>query len=57
MKIPVKMDVDRDAKRISISLNGDKHELALNELSDWITLTYHAAPGIKVQGICCLYLL
>jgi predicted AlkP superfamily phosphohydrolase/phosphomutase len=52
LKIPVKMDVDRDAKRIRISLNGDKHELALNELSDWITLTYHAAPGIKVQGIC-----
>jgi len=54
LSIPLQLDVDRDAKRVRVSLAGTTRDLGLHELSDWITLTYHAAPGIKVQGLCRL---
>jgi predicted AlkP superfamily phosphohydrolase/phosphomutase len=33
-------------------VNGRTLELAVGELSDWIELSFRAAPGIKVRGIC-----
>jgi predicted AlkP superfamily phosphohydrolase/phosphomutase len=54
LAIPMELQVDREAKRVRVSLNGDRWDLALHELSDWIPLTYHAAPGIKVQALCRL---
>jgi predicted AlkP superfamily phosphohydrolase/phosphomutase len=35
-----------------IEVNGDTHLLEVGKLSDWITLTFSAAPLIKVSGIC-----
>ncbi|MGH2570385.1 MAG: alkaline phosphatase family protein, partial [bacterium] len=54
LAIPMQLEVDRAAQRVRVSLNGDRHDLALHELSDWIPLAYHAAPGIKVQALCRL---
>jgi predicted AlkP superfamily phosphohydrolase/phosphomutase len=35
-----------------IEVSGDTHVLEVGKLSDWITLTFPAAPLIKVSGIC-----
>jgi predicted AlkP superfamily phosphohydrolase/phosphomutase len=54
LTIPMELQVDRAEKRVRVSLNGDRWDLALHQLSDWIPLAYHAAPGIKVQALCRL---
>ena len=40
----------------SVSLDGEAIALPPGELSDWVTLTFKAAPGVKVSGICRLLL-
>ena len=37
-------------------LDGEKIELRLRQFTDWINVTFVAAPGVKVRGICRLYL-
>jgi len=52
LAIPMKVRVDRSARTAAVQLNGgDEIELMQGELSDWITLEFPAAPGVKVNGI------
>jgi predicted AlkP superfamily phosphohydrolase/phosphomutase len=48
----VAIDLDRQSGTARIEVNGRMLELAVGELSDWIELSFKAAPGIKVRGIC-----
>ena len=52
LEIPLTIRLDRAAKRARVSVNGTEVELAERKLSDWITLSFRAAPGIKVSGLC-----
>ncbi len=52
LELPFSISLDRGAGRARISINGDEVELPKGQLSDWVTLTFKAAPGIKVSGIC-----
>ena len=52
LEIPLKIDLDRDKGRAQIGLNGHSIDLAKGEFSDWINLSFKAAPGVKVSGIC-----
>ena len=52
LEIPMHIELDRAAGLTRLRLNGDRHELKRGELSDWIHLKYHAAPGVNVNGIC-----
>lgn len=52
MEVPFIIDLDRPAKRARIRIDGAAVELQEKQLSDWITLTFKAAPGIKVSGNC-----
>jgi predicted AlkP superfamily phosphohydrolase/phosphomutase len=52
LTIPIQLEVDRESRRVRVSLNGENHDLSEHELSDWIPLKYHAAPGVNVQGLC-----
>ncbi|MDH3255071.1 MAG: alkaline phosphatase family protein [Acidobacteriota bacterium] len=54
MMLPVSVALDRSNRKASITLAGDTHELEQGVLSDWVKLTFKAAPGVKVQGICRL---
>jgi predicted AlkP superfamily phosphohydrolase/phosphomutase len=54
LAIPMKIRVDRSARRATVSLNGDELDLAEGELSSWVTLSFHAAPGVKVSGLARL---
>ncbi len=52
LSLPMTLDVNREAKTVKLNLDGEDYELRRGELSEWITLTFKAAPGIKVSGIC-----
>lgn len=41
-----------DSFTADIAVNGASCKLKINEYSDWIKVTFKAAPGIKVRGIC-----
>ena len=34
-----------------LALNGSKYELKPGEYTPWVQVTFHAAPGVKVEGI------
>ena len=52
LTLPLAIDLDRQNRAARLQVNGRTLELAVGELSDWIELSFRAAPGIKVRGIC-----
>jgi predicted AlkP superfamily phosphohydrolase/phosphomutase len=52
LEVPMSIVLDRAARRASVRLDGAAVELKEKELSDWVTLTFKAAPGIKVSANC-----
>lgn len=56
LEAPLTVRLDRAARRARVELNGNNVSLEPGHMSDWITLTFRAAPGIKASGICRLLL-
>ncbi len=54
MRVPLAVALDRRAGRARVALDGRTLDLEPGRLSDWVTLTFKAAPGVKVSGICRL---
>ena len=52
MTLPMTITLDREKGRARIRIGEETLELEPNKLSEWIPLTFKAAPGIKVSGIC-----
>ncbi len=52
LELPLRIDLDRAANLAHLTLDGNRLSLRPGELSDWVTLSFRAAPGIKVRGIC-----
>lgn len=52
LALPVSIEVDRPRGMARVSIGGQRLELAPGQLSDWVTLAFPAAPGIKVSGLC-----
>ena len=52
LETPMRLVVDSEAGTGKLTINGDSHELELMELSDWISFSFKAAPGVKVTGLC-----
>ena len=52
MEVPLIIELDRPAKAARLRIDGTVVELHEKQLSDWITLTFKAVPGIKVSGNC-----
>ncbi len=52
LSLPMTIDIDREANRAKVNIDGETVELEPKRLSDWIPLTFKAVPGIKVSGIC-----
>ena len=46
------IDVDRTSSRATVTVDGEALELTPMKLSDWVPLSFKAAPGITVSGIC-----
>ena len=52
LELPLAIDVDRTAGKTRVTVGGETVELEPMKLSDWIPLSFKAAPTIKVSGIC-----
>jgi predicted AlkP superfamily phosphohydrolase/phosphomutase len=52
MTLPLRIDIDRDAGRALVSVNGGTFNLEPMVLSDWVKLSFKAIAGMKVTGIC-----
>ena len=50
--ITIPLAIRADQGRARVDLNGHSHALEVGKLSDWVALTFPAAPLIKVSGIC-----
>jgi hypothetical protein len=46
----------RPSDEARVELGGNRITARVGELSDWIELSFRAAPGIKVRGVCRLML-
>jgi predicted AlkP superfamily phosphohydrolase/phosphomutase len=54
MEIPLTLDVDREARRVRVDIDGESVDLEEGKLSEWVNLTFKASFGMKVQGLCRL---
>jgi predicted AlkP superfamily phosphohydrolase/phosphomutase len=54
LEVPMSITLDRAAGRARVQLDGAAVDLATKQLSDWITLSFRAAPGVKVSANCRL---
>jgi predicted AlkP superfamily phosphohydrolase/phosphomutase len=52
LEVPLTIALDRAARRARGQLDGTAVDLKEKELSDWITLSFKAAPAIKVSANC-----
>ncbi|MCP4659800.1 MAG: nucleotide pyrophosphatase, partial [bacterium] len=57
LELPLSIELDRPARRARVAIDGDAVELEPGRLSDWVTLSFQAAPAIKVSGICRMMIL
>ena len=51
LEIPLRITIDRSTRTARADLGGTTVDLTAGRLSDWVTLTFPAAPGIKVAGL------
>ncbi len=52
LEVPMSIVLDRAKRQALVQLDGTAVDLKEKELSDWITLSFKAAPGIKVSANC-----
>jgi predicted AlkP superfamily phosphohydrolase/phosphomutase len=52
LEIPMRIEVDREAQLTKVQTNGSLTALPTGRLSPWVPVTFKAAPGIKVSGLC-----
>jgi len=51
LQIPLRATVNPEEHTLTVDLDGARTVLSPGVLSDWITLTFRAAPGVAVTGI------
>lgn len=56
MTLPLEIRPDSGGKRARLTVREVEVELEPGRLSDWVTLSFPAAPGIKVKAICRMML-
>ncbi len=52
MEIPLVVELDRGLGKARITAGDSELELPPRQLSPWTVLTFQAAPGIKISGLC-----
>lgn len=56
MRIPFSVTWNENSDNAELHLPGEKVNLKIGSYTDWITLSFKAAPGANVSGICRFYL-
>lgn len=52
LEIPLKVKMDKAAGTATLELDGESITVKPGDLTDWVTLQFPAAPGVKVSGLC-----
>jgi len=52
LELPLSIELDRSSSKARIQVGSETLELSPATLSDWIPLSFRAAPGVTVTGIC-----
>jgi predicted AlkP superfamily phosphohydrolase/phosphomutase len=52
LEVPLRIELDRDANLVRLSLDGARLVLQPGVLSDWVNVGFGAVPGVKIRGIC-----
>jgi predicted AlkP superfamily phosphohydrolase/phosphomutase len=52
LTVPLKIQPGERQGTARVDVSGQSHVLEVGKLSDWITLTFPAAPFVKVSGVC-----
>ncbi|MCF7958427.1 MAG: alkaline phosphatase family protein [Phycisphaerae bacterium] len=52
LECPFTVTINKDGHSAKLKLNGENHTLTQGEYTDWVTVVFKAAPGVKVNGIC-----
>lgn len=56
LKLPFEITI-KDRQSAVLKVGGAKHELRQDQYTEWLRCAFHAAPGIKVYGLCKFLLL
>ena len=56
MTLPLTLELNGDGAHARLTLGKETVALERGKLTDWVTLSFRAAPGVKVEGICRLQL-
>ena len=56
MRLPFKVRPGKNGKAAILTVNGQDVPLPLNKHSGWVRISFKAAPGMKVRGICQFFL-
>jgi predicted AlkP superfamily phosphohydrolase/phosphomutase len=56
LKVPFTVTI-KDANSAVLKIDGTRHELHKDQYTDWITMGFKAAPGIKLHGVTKFVLL
>jgi predicted AlkP superfamily phosphohydrolase/phosphomutase len=54
MTLPLVVSLDGASGPVEVRVGGEPIRLMRGRLSDWLTLPFRAAPGVRVSGICRL---
>jgi predicted AlkP superfamily phosphohydrolase/phosphomutase len=56
LTVPFCIKIDEDPTKVIFYVQGDAHQLTLNQLSPWIRVHFKLGLGIRVSGVfqCCL---
>ena len=56
MTLPLTLELNGDGQHAKVALGKEEVDLERGKLTDWVTLCFRAAPGVKVEGICRIQL-
>jgi predicted AlkP superfamily phosphohydrolase/phosphomutase len=54
LRLPLEISLNGQATPVEARIGGTPLRLVRGQLSDWVTLPFQAAPGLRVHGICRL---
>ncbi|MEE9601988.1 MAG: alkaline phosphatase family protein, partial [Thermoguttaceae bacterium] len=52
LRIPFTVEPSRNGTPAAMTIQGQRVPLAIDQFTDWVRVSFSAAPGIKVRGIC-----